>query len=178
MRSISVEDAMTSKVETVNPTTSVVKVAKTMAEKEIGSVVVTQSGEAVGIICERDMLDKVIARGATPKEMVARDIMEKSLITIGPDADMLDAIRRMVRNGIGHLPVTENSTLVGIVTVQDALKATPRILETLPVQEVEGGRPGEVPEEGICEICGEVSESLREYNGRWICEDCWDFLTG
>ncbi|KXA95661.1 hypothetical protein AKJ65_01340 [candidate division MSBL1 archaeon SCGC-AAA259E19] len=175
---MAVEDAMTVEVETAEPSTPVTDVAKTMAEMEIGSIVVTQNGKAVGIICERDMLDKVVAVNARPGELTAEDIMEKSLISTEPNAEVLDAIRLMVQNDIGHLPVVENGAIVGILTVQDVLKATPRILESLPAPERREKIAEQAPEENICEFCGEVKNSLVEYNGRWICEECRDFLTG
>ncbi|KXB07291.1 hypothetical protein AKJ51_01655 [candidate division MSBL1 archaeon SCGC-AAA382A20] len=173
-----VEDAMTTNVETTKPSIPVTEVAKVMAEKEIGSVVVVENGEAVGIICERDVLDKVVAADAKPGELTAEDIMEASLITTEPDTNILDSVRLMVRNGIGHLPVVDNETLIGILTVQDVLKAMPEFLETLPSREEMERGLGEATGEGVCEVCGEVGESLVEYNGRWICEECLDFLTG
>ncbi|KXA95261.1 hypothetical protein AKJ65_02170 [candidate division MSBL1 archaeon SCGC-AAA259E19] len=165
-------------VETVETSTSVVEIAKTMAKEEIGSVVVTQNEDAVGIICERDMLDKVIAVDARPDELTAEDIMEEPLTTVEPGENLLDAIRLMVQNNIGHLPVVENGSLAGILTVQDVLKATPEILETLPAREERKGATKELSGEGVCEICGEVRSSLVEYNGKWICRECQDFLTG
>lgn len=178
MRSITVEDAMTSDVETAKLSEPVTEIAKVMADKEIGSVVVTRDGEAIGIICERDVLDKVVAANAKPGELNAENIMEKPLITTEPNDDVLDAVRLMVRKSIGHLPVVENETLIGILTVQDVLQAMPEILETLPRRMEEEWEQEKATGEGVCEICGETKGHLTEHNGRWICEECLDFLTG
>lgn len=178
MQSITVGDAMTSDVVTAEPSTPVTEVARVMADEEIGSVVVTRGGEAIGIICERDVLDKVVAANARPNELTAEDIMEDPLITAEPNDDVLDAVRLMVRKSIGHLPIVENETLMGILTVQDVLQAMPEILETLPRRKEGEWEQEEATGEGVCEICGEMKGRLTEHNGRWICEECLDFLTG
>ncbi len=134
-RSVPVKDAMTINSVTTDPSDSVTEVAKMMVDKGIGSVVITEENRPQGIICERDLLEKVISSDVKPSEVTAEDIMEKPLITIDPSADMLDAMRLMVKNEIGHLPVVDGADLVGIVTVQDVLEVTPKILEILPEHE-------------------------------------------
>lgn len=176
-RSVPVKDAMTVNVITVDPSDSVTEVSHIMVEEGIGSVVVTEGSNPLGIICERDLLEKVISSDLKPSEVTAEDIMESPLITIDPVADMLDAMRLMVRNKIGHLPVVEGDKLTGIVTVQDVLEVTPKILEILPEHE-EIETTEEAIEESVCEICGEARKSLVKYNDKWICEECRDFLVG
>lgn len=176
-RSVPVKDAMTVNVITVNSTDSVTEAADTMVKEGIGSVIITEEGKPQGIICERDLLEKVISSDLKPSEVTAEDIMEKPLITTDPGADMLDAMRLMVKNKIGHLPVTDGENLVGIVTVQDVLEVTPQILEILPEHE-EIETPEEPIEESVCEICGEARKPLIQYQNKWICEECRDFLVG
>lgn len=176
-RSVPVKDAMTVNVITVEPSASVTEVADIMVKEGVGSVVVVEDSEAVGIICERDLLEKVISSDLKPGEVTAEDIMEKPLITADPDTDMLDTMRTMVRNEIGHLPVVDEGGLVGIVTVQDVLEVTPQILEVIP--EYEEIEPSEEEiEESVCEICGEARKPLVQYHNKWICEECRDFLVG
>lgn len=176
-RSVPVKDAMTVNVITVEPSASVTKTAETMVKEGIGSVIVTEGKKPVGIICERDLLEKVISSDLKPSEVTAEDIMEEPLITTDPGADMLDAMRLMVKNKIGHLPVTDGGDLTGIVTVQDVLEVTPQILEILPEREEIEPRTEEI-EESVCEICGEARKPLVQYNNKWICEECRDFLVG
>ena len=176
-RSVPVKDAMTVKVITVEPSASVTEVANLMVKESIGSVIVSEGEAPTGIICERDLLEKVISSDLKPSEVAAEAIMESPLITTGPNADMLDAMRKMVKNDIGHLPVIEDDKLIGMVTVQDVLEVTPQILEILPEHE-EIERPEEDIEESVCEICGEARKPLIQYQNKWICEECRDFLVG
>lgn len=176
-KSVPVKDAMTVNVITVKPSTSVTKVAEIMVNQGVGSVVITENEKPLGIICERDLLEKVISSDLKPSEVTAERIMEKPLLTTEPETDMLDAMRLMVKNDIGHLPVINEGNLTGIVTVQDVLEVTPQILEVLPEhKEIETG-PEEI-EESVCEICGESRKHLVRYNNKWICEECRDFLVG
>lgn len=178
-RSVPVKDAMTVNPITVKPSDSVTKVADIMVEESIGSIVVKENDEPIGIICERDLLEKVISSDLKPSEVTARDIMVEPLITTTSDTDMLDAMRRMVKNNIGHLPVVENNELIGIVTVQDVLEVTPQILEILPEhEELERNEEEREMEESVCEICGEAHKSLVQYHNKWICGECRDFLVG
>lgn len=176
-RSVPVKDAMTVNAITVDPSESVTKAAEIMVNEGIGSVIIIEDEKPVGIICERDLLEKVISSDLKPSEVTAEEIMEAPLITITPSADMLDAMRLMVRNKIGHLPVVDGEKLAGIVTVRDVLEVTPQILEILPERE-EIEKPEEAIEESVCEICGEARKPLVQYNNKWICEECRDFLVG
>lgn len=176
-RSVPVKDAMTINAITVTPTASVTKVADIMVNEGVGSVIIIKEDEPVGIICERDLLEKVISSDMKPSEVTARDIMTQPLITTKPGTDMLDAMRTMIQNNIGHLPVVKNGKLMGIVTVQDVLEVTPQILEIIPERK-EIAAEEEAIEESVCEICGETRKSLLQYKNKWICEECRDFLVG
>lgn len=176
-RSMPVKDAMTVNVHTLDTSTNVTEVAKVMVNEGIGSVIVMEEDKPVGIICERDLLEKVISSDVKPSNMAAKDIMADDLITTDPATDLLDAMRTMVKNDIGHLPVVEGEKLTGIVTVQDLLEVVPQLLEIIPeYEEIE--EPEEEIEESVCEICGEARRPLARYKNRWICEECRDFLVG
>lgn len=179
-RSVPVKDAMTVNVFVADVDDPVEKVADTMVNEGIGSMIIKEDDEPVGIICERDLLEKVISSDQKPSEVKAKDIMEEPLMTANSNTDMLDAMRTMIKNDIGHLPVVDNGALAGIVTVQDALEVTPQILEVIPERE-EIQKPEsktEEVEESVCEICGETRQPLIQYKNKWICEECRDFLVG
>ncbi len=176
-RTVPVKDAMTVNVKTLDVSASVTEVSNMMVEESIGSVVITETGNPVGIICERDLLEKVISSDRKASEVKASDIMVEPLITTGPEKDMFEALREMIRNDIQHLPVIEDGELVGILTLQDILEITPQILEIIPeYEEIEA--PKKEVEESICDICEEEREPLVQYGNKWICEKCLDFLTG
>jgi len=178
-RSVPVKDAMTVNVYVANLDDPVMEVANTMVNKGIGSMVIKENDEPVGIICERDLLEKVISSDQKPSDVKAKDIMEEPLITTSSNTDMLDAMRIMIKNDIGHLPVVDDGELTGIVTVQDALEVTPQILEIIPEREEiqPEGRKEDV-KESVCEICGETGKPLIQYKNKWICDECRDFLVG
>ncbi|MFW5912777.1 MAG: cyclic nucleotide-binding/CBS domain-containing protein [Candidatus Hadarchaeota archaeon] len=178
-RSVPVKDAMTVNVITVERDEPATRAAEIMVEEDIGSVVVMENDEPIGIICERDLLEKVISSDLKPSEVTVERIMESPLITTTPEKDMLDAMRTMVKNNIGHLPVVDDfGSLIGIVTVQDVLEVTPQILEVLPERENLEQKTEEEIEESVCEICGEAHKSLVRYKDKWICDECRDFLVG
>lgn len=175
-RSVPVKDAMTVKVVTVGPSKTVAKAAEMMTENGIGSLVIVRKSKPIGIVTERDLLEKVVSSDLKPSEVRVSNVMSKPLITATPNDDMLDAMRTMVKNRIRRLPVVKGEELVGIVTAQDVTEVSPQILEVLP--EHEEIEPKEEVEESVCEVCGEARKSLSEWNGKWICDECRDYLVG
>jgi CBS domain-containing protein len=173
-RIVPVKDAMTRKVLTVGPATSVAQAAKLMSKHGVGSVVVVKSKRPIGILTERDLLMKVVSADLKPSKIRVEKIMSTPVLTVGPNVEVTEAARVMVRNKIRRLPVIDRGRLAGIVTASDITTISPELLEYLPE------RPeipvGEEIEESVCEICGEVTTALYEVNGRWVCENCRDFL--
>ena len=174
-----VEDVMSSPVVTVREDDTVEKVAKLMDEYSIGSVVVVRDkDEPVGVITERDIVRKVVARDRRPSEVRAAEIMSTPLFTIEPDKDVKEAARTMGRYDIRRLIVMHKGRMVGIVSSRDILQAVPSLLDLMiekcraglvspPEEEVEA-----VPMAGYCELCGRWSDTLIEVNGQFICEEC------
>jgi CBS domain-containing protein len=112
---------MSTKVVTVKATDKVGKALQRMVRHKIGSIVVTERGKPVGILTERDVSTRV-ARGQNVRGMLARNMMSKPLVTIGPSAEVWEAVEQMVRKGIRQLPVIEGDKLVGIVTERDVFR--------------------------------------------------------
>ena len=174
-----VEDVMSSPVVTVREDDTVEKVAKLMDEYSIGSVVVVRDkDEPVGVITERDIVRKVVAKDRKPSEVRAAEIMSTPLFTIEPDKDVKEAARTMGRYDIRRLIVMHKGKMVGIVSSRDILQAVPSLLDLMiekcraglvspPEEEVEA-----VPMAGYCELCGRWSDTLIEVNGQFICEEC------
>jgi len=95
---------------------SVSKAAAIMDEKLIGSVLVEEKGKAIGIMTERDILRKVVAKGKNPDYLTVKEIMNSPLITINADEDITEASRKMCEKRIRRLIVVENGKIVGKVT--------------------------------------------------------------
>ncbi len=105
------------------------KAASLMKRHNIGSLVVTNSNKAKGIITERDLLNKVTAENKTPSKIKVKDIMSKSLITIGPDESLDDAVYLMLKHKIKRLPVVKDDELLGILSSTEIVKHSDEIGE-------------------------------------------------
>lgn len=115
--------AMTRPVVTIDNGRSVREAANVMSEKKIGCIVVVAEGRPVGIATERDLLQRVVAKGLDGSKVKMEDIMSIPLITINGNMPIVNAIRVMQKNNIRHLPVIEKGELAGIVTQRDLLRA-------------------------------------------------------
>ncbi len=93
--------------------------AKLMVEKRIGALVVNEGERPIGIVTERDFLNKLTAKERDPSKTSLREIMSSPPITISPKATVRDAARMMIEKGVRRLVVVENDKLVGIVSIRD-----------------------------------------------------------
>ncbi|MEM2874724.1 MAG: CBS domain-containing protein [Candidatus Hadarchaeales archaeon] len=174
-RIISVRDAMTVKVLTAGENTTVARAAKMMADRGVGSLVVLRNKKPVGILTERDLLMKVLGPNIMPAKIKIGKIMSSPLVTISPDADITEAAKIMAKNRIRRLPVVDRGNLVGIISASDITAMSPELIEVVAHREEQDK---ESVEESVCENCGEVTTSLYEVNGMWVCEDCRDSMSG
>ena len=117
-----VDDVMTRKVVTLGWDTPVRKVAKTMGEMRIGSVLIEDSGRPKGIFTERDLLTKVLARGLSMEAAVG-ELVSTPLITILSGSSIHKTALTMTSKHIRRLPVTSNDKIVVIVTARDLVEA-------------------------------------------------------
>ncbi len=172
-----VKDVMSSPVLTTDQEAPSNKIAKLMDENKFGCVIVTdQDGKPLGIITERDLVIRVLAKNAKPETVKAKDVMTTPLVTIDPDATISDAARRMSRLDIRRLGVVYKGDLIGVISNKDILSVMPDLLETImeknKIESPEAMVTEEAPQSGYCDRCGVYSESLKESNGQNICEDC------
>lgn len=112
-------------VVTVAPTASVSEVSKILAEKRIGTVVVSDDGgqSASGILSERDIVRELAASGSGCLEQPVSAYMTRELVTASQQDSVQDVMTRMTEGRFRHMPVIEDSKLVGIVTLGDVVKA-------------------------------------------------------
>ena len=101
-----------------------------MAEKNIGSIVVTEKGEPVGIVTERDIIKKCCLEASCMKIKV-REVMSQPLITIKSDTAIGAALEFMLKKNIRRLLVTEEGTIIGIVTLKDLMRGTINALRSI-----------------------------------------------
>jgi CBS domain-containing protein len=124
-----VKAIMSKDVATITPKTSMEEAAKIMGEKHIGSLIVTKYETPVGIITERDLLTKVLAKERDIKEEEVENVMSYPLISICLTAKIKEAARIMIKKK-GRLAVFECGKLVGIVTASDLIRSLPDVPET------------------------------------------------
>lgn len=105
-------------VRTTTTTATVTEVARLLKEHGISSVVILEDGRLSGIVTERDVVN-LVASGMDPSTTPAREGMSSDLDTIDPRTDVLEAAAIMARRRIRHLPVVQDGSVVGIVSIRD-----------------------------------------------------------
>jgi CBS domain-containing protein len=105
----------------VAPRTLVASAAKLMAKRNVGAAMVLAGGHLVGILTERDVVFRVVARELDPKSTHIADVMTPSPQTIGPEQPLGRALVVMHENGFRHLPVLEHGKLIGVVSARSAM---------------------------------------------------------
>ena len=111
-----VKDVMTSPVITVDEESSVSEVARLMEKHNVGCIIVTDKMEKpVGIITERDLVVRILAKNLQPTDLTAKDVMTTPLITVDPDETISEAARRMSHLNIRRLGVVYKGKLEGII---------------------------------------------------------------
>lgn len=109
-------------IEMIDRGATLVTVAKRMADKRIGALLVTEAGEVAGIVTERDLVHKAMAHNQDPAQFRVGSLMTQSLIDIDINRTVHDASDLMAEKHIRHLPITENRKIVGILSVRDLVK--------------------------------------------------------
>jgi len=121
-------------VKTVRTDDSVHAAVLKMNKFQIGSVIVTNNGRAVGIITERNILERIVEPRLDPATIWAKDIMSAPLVTVDPNDTVDEAAKIMAQKRIKKLPVVEGDKIVGVVSTSDIVRANPTqigILEEL-----------------------------------------------
>ena len=116
-------------IHSVGPLSTVIDAVNVMNDHHVGSVLVMEAGEPVGIFSERDVLVRVVAAHRDPRQTLIRDVMTTRLYTTSPDEPLLSVMRLMTERRCRHVPVVEGDTLVGLISIGDITKATQRNLQ-------------------------------------------------
>jgi len=117
---MNIRQAMTPDPATCEPTTTLRLVAMLMRDHDCAAVPIVSSGEVVGIVTDRDIACRGVARGWNAAELPAAAVMSSPLVAILPDETLEDAIQVMKENRVHHLPVIDaDGRLLGIVAQSD-----------------------------------------------------------
>jgi len=119
-----IDELMVKNVVTLQTDASVYEAVKLLNKNKIGCLVVVRNGAIVGILTERDLLERVLEKCKSPKETKVSEIMTRNVVVGTPDMDVLEATRVMFKLKVKKLPITEGNRLVGIVTLTDIARAT------------------------------------------------------
>ena len=108
---------------TVKPEDSVLDAIRLMAEKSIGSLVVMKDQELLGIMSERDYARKVIIKGKSSESTAVSEIMTVNVFTTSSSETVNDCMTLMTEKKIRHLPVVEDNTVIGMISIGDLVEA-------------------------------------------------------
>jgi len=131
MVSLKVEDVMVEDVVTVEADVIVKKAVTIMNKNEIGCLIVVKKGKAVGIVTERDMLNRVLVQSRNPEQTRITEVMSAPLIVADPKMELAEAARLMFKMKVKKLPVVSNGRLVGLITLTDIARFQPQIIKML-----------------------------------------------
>jgi len=169
---IKVCDAMTKKPESITPDIYLNEASKRMLENGVGSLIVKQDQQVIGIITEKDVV-KAVSNNLTPSTTKVEDIMSKKIISIDPKTDLYEAILKMNKEDVRRMPVvSSNNKLIGLLTMKDILKLSPTLydlrIEKLKIKE-ENEKISHLP--STCENCGSTAP-LYPVKNRFLCAAC------
>jgi len=126
-----VAHAMIKNIVTIEAGQNVLQAAELMGEKGVSSLPVVSKGKLVGIVTEKDMVIRVVARGLNGKKILVEEIMSYPVVITSPEIQLEEATKLMLSKGVRMLPVVEDGHVIGILSLTDVAKAYPEVYATL-----------------------------------------------
>ena len=121
--SLQVKDVMVTNLITIEADATVKKAAELMDKHDIGCLIVVSYGNPIGIVTERDMLQRIMLQKRDIAKTRVGNIMSAPLIATTPETDIRDAVRLMNERRIKKLPVVEEGQLIGLVSLTDVMRS-------------------------------------------------------
>ena len=170
------KDVMSKPVISIRENDNAMNAAKLMEKHKIGGIViVNKSGKPLGIVTERDLATRVVAKGLQPKDVNVSSIMSRPIVTIDGDTSIREVAKKMSRLEIRRLAVASKEDLQGIITSKDILRITPVMMDVLSERSrINANEPIRETSNlaGYCDNCSEWSLSLSYHDGKFHCKDC------
>ena len=110
-------------VHALEPAASVHRAVALMADRNVGAIVVVESGKVVGIVSERDCARKLVLPERSARDTTLVDIMSSPVMCVHPHRTIAECMALMTENRLRHLPVMEGERLIGLVSIGDLVKA-------------------------------------------------------
>jgi len=124
MKVKSILSAKGTDVATVRPDATLVDVTAALRDHGVGALVVSTDGSTIdGIVSERDVVRALAAHGGATLERSVSSVMSDDVVTCDPTDTMDELMAMMTARRIRHVPVTENGSLAGIISIGDVVKA-------------------------------------------------------
>jgi CBS domain-containing protein len=170
------KDVMSKPVISIRENDNAMNAAKLMEKHKIGGIViVNKSGKPLGIVTERDLATRVVAKGLQPKDVNVSSIMSRPIVTIDGETSIREVAKKMSRLEIRRLAVASKEDLQGIITSKDILRITPVMMDVLSERSrINANEPIRETSNlaGYCDNCSEWSISLSYHDGKFHCKDC------
>mgnify|MGYP000309587888 CR=1 FL=1 len=109
-------------VETAGPDATVEALALRLVDAGVGSIIIEEEMKPVGIVTDRDLATRIDARDRPASEVTAAEVMTEEPVVVSRDAGVFDVIQTMRDHSIRRLPVVDDGTLVGIITLDDLIQ--------------------------------------------------------
>ena len=113
-----VNEVMTHDPETVEPSASLLEVARRMRDTDVGAILVVEKGRVSGIVTDRDIVVRGLADGREPDSPVG-DLCTTDPVTVTPDQKLEDAIQTMRADNVRRVPVIQDGRPAGILSIGD-----------------------------------------------------------
>jgi CBS domain-containing protein len=179
-KDVLVKEVMKVKPVIVQPFTTVLEAARIMKEQKIGNIIIAEINHPIGILTESDIIKKVVCEAKNAQDVIVEDVMSNPLIVTDPYISLQDALKIMGKCNIRRLPVVENNQLVGIITQRDISRLSPALTEIAhewsSIDTIDEKYLQSQTFSGKCEDCSILSTSLKNVDGRLLCDDCIDGL--
>ena len=118
-----VEDYMAHEVRSIHKDATIKQAGQLLQKYKVGSLIVDDGSRYIGIVTDSDLTRKAVAKGLDPNMTTVATCMSRSIVTIEEDESLSEARALMKKQGIRHLPVTADATIIGVLSVSDLLRA-------------------------------------------------------
>jgi CBS domain-containing protein len=182
---VKVGDIMNQNLVSIRPEETLEKCANKMIEKRAGILIVRDKEKLNGVLTKKDII-WALTKNANFREIKAKDIMSRKVVTISPSRDIYDALVLMKEKKKRWLPVTDKGNVIGMITIKDILKIEPSLfdiaMQNMYIREEkekmqklkvidELEKEELLIKEGLCMECGS-ERILENMNGKMLCRQC------